>query len=118
MKKIKIILMVFATLFVVNGCEEEDFELTNPSGLSPETYFRTEAQVQSAVNAVYANTQTIGLYTRTLFFAMDIMSREALGIHNWKQIKEFIRNGLLMRATLQSRGIGMPALEESTKQIL
>jgi len=79
MKKIRIILMVFATLFVVNGCEEEDFELSNPSGLSPETYFRTEAQVQSAVNAVYANTQTIGLYTRTLFFAMDIMSREALG---------------------------------------
>ncbi len=79
MKKVKLILMIFATLFVVNGCEEEDFELTNPSGLSPETYFRTEAQVQSAVNAVYANLQTIGLYTRTYFFAMDLMSREALG---------------------------------------
>ncbi|MDT0691157.1 RagB/SusD family nutrient uptake outer membrane protein [Salegentibacter sp. F188] len=79
MKKIKIILMAFVTLFAVNGCDEEDFELTNPSGLSPETYFRTEAQVQSAVNAVYANLQTIGLYTRTYFFAMDIMSREALG---------------------------------------
>ncbi|GHA25699.1 membrane protein [Salinimicrobium marinum] len=79
MKKIKILLMIFVTLFAVNGCDEEDFELTNPSGLSPETYFRTEAQVQSAVNAVYANLQTIGLYTRTYFFAMDLMSREALG---------------------------------------
>ena len=79
MKKLKIILTVFLALFIVNGCDEEDFELTNPSGLSPETYFRTEAQVQSAVNAVYANLQTIGLYTRTYFFAMDLMSREALG---------------------------------------
>ncbi|WP_029033814.1 RagB/SusD family nutrient uptake outer membrane protein [Salinimicrobium terrae] len=79
MKKIKIILTVFLAIFIVNGCNEEDFELTNPSGLSPETYFRTEAQVQSAVNAVYANLQTIGLYTRTYFFAMDLMSREALG---------------------------------------
>ena len=71
--------MTFVALFVVNGCDEEDFELTNPSGLSPETYFRTEAQVQSAVNAVYANLQTMGLYTRTYIFAMDLMSREALG---------------------------------------
>lgn len=79
MKKLKIILTVFVTLFFVNGCDEEEFELTNPSGLSPETYFRTEAQVQSAVNAIYANLQTIGLYTRTYFFAMDLMSREVLG---------------------------------------
>ncbi|MGI0105774.1 RagB/SusD family nutrient uptake outer membrane protein [Salinimicrobium sp. WS361] len=79
MKRIKILLTVFITVFAINGCDEEDLELTNPSGLSPETYFRTEAQVQSAVNAVYANLQTIGLYTRTYFFAMDLMSREALG---------------------------------------
>ncbi|MDT0649399.1 RagB/SusD family nutrient uptake outer membrane protein [Autumnicola edwardsiae] len=79
MKKTKILLMTFITLFVINGCDEEDFELSNPSGLSPETYFRTEAQVQSAVNAVYANMQTMGLYTRTYFFAMDLMSREVVG---------------------------------------
>ncbi|MCX2836597.1 RagB/SusD family nutrient uptake outer membrane protein [Salinimicrobium sp. MT39] len=79
MKKIKIFLTVFITVFAINGCDEGDLELSNPSGLSPETYFRTEAQVQSAVNAVYANLQTIGLYTRTYFFAMDLMSREALG---------------------------------------
>lgn len=79
MKKLKIVFLIFLALLTVNGCDEEDLELTNPSGLSPETYFRTEAQVQSAVNAVYANLQTIGLYTRTYFFAMDLMAREALG---------------------------------------
>ncbi|MDT0687688.1 RagB/SusD family nutrient uptake outer membrane protein [Autumnicola psychrophila] len=79
MKKIKIILMSFVTLFAVNGCDEEDFALSNPSGLSPETYFRTEAQVQSAVNAIYANMQTIGLYTRLYFFEMDNMSHENAG---------------------------------------
>lgn len=79
MKKIRIVLMAFVTLFAVNGCEEEVFELNNPSGLSPETFFRTEAQVQASVNAVYANLQTIGLYTRTYYFALDLMSREALG---------------------------------------
>ena len=79
MKKIRVILMVFVTLVMVNGCDEEDFELTNPSGLSPETFFRTEAQVEASVNAVYANLQTMGLYTRTYFFALDLMSREALG---------------------------------------
>lgn len=71
--------MVFVTLFIVNGCEEEVFELSNPSGLSPETFFKNEAQVQASVNAVYANMQTIGLYTRLYFFALDNMSHENAG---------------------------------------
>lgn len=79
MKKINIILATFLILFIVNGCDEEDFELNNPSGLSPETFFQTEAQVQASVNAIYANLQTIGLYTRLIFFEMDNMSHENAG---------------------------------------
>ncbi|WP_324027771.1 RagB/SusD family nutrient uptake outer membrane protein [Maribacter sp. BPC-D8] len=79
MKTTKIIFSMF-TLFtamvIINGCSENDLELVNPNGLSPETFFKTEAQVQSSVNAVYANLQTRGLYSRHMFFSQDNMSHE------------------------------------------
>lgn len=67
--------MVFG-IFTINSCDTSDLELTNPNTLSPDTFFKTEAQVQSAVNAAYANLQTRGLYARNLAFAMDLMSQD------------------------------------------
>lgn len=79
MKKIKLIALAFIALFTINACDEEEFELSNPSGLSPETFFKNEAQVQASVNAIYANLQTRGLYTRHMFFMMDNMAHENSG---------------------------------------
>ena len=82
MKTTKIIFYFFLiciTTLVINACGEEDLELVNPNGLSPETFFKTEAQVQSAVNAVYSNMQTGGLYSRHMFFSQDNMSHENSG---------------------------------------
>ncbi|MGB3144696.1 MAG: RagB/SusD family nutrient uptake outer membrane protein [Maribacter sp.] len=67
------------SLVVINACSDKDLELVNPNGLSPETFFKTEAQVQSAVNAVYSNMQTGGLYSRHMFFSQDNMSHENAG---------------------------------------
>lgn len=66
-------------IFLINSCDTKDLELTNPNNLSPDTYFKTEAQVQSAVNAAYANLQTQGLYTRHIFFSLDNMAHDNLG---------------------------------------
>ncbi len=55
----------------LNCCDVDKLELVNPNEITPETYFKTEDQVQKAVNAVYATMQTPGLYQRTIFFAMD-----------------------------------------------
>ena len=79
MKKIKLILAFFLCVVSINSCSENDLELTNPNQLSPETFFKNEAQVQASVNAVYANLQTIALYTRHIFFMMDNMGHENSG---------------------------------------
>lgn len=63
----------------MHSCDENDLELTNPNQLSPETFLTTPAQVQSAVNAIYVNLQTRGLYSRHMFFMMDNMSHENAG---------------------------------------
>lgn len=77
MKKSKLILLLFTVLLMVNACDNKDLELTNPEQLSPETFFKTDAQVNAALLASYGNVQTQGLYTRHMFFSMDLMGRDA-----------------------------------------
>lgn len=79
MKKIKYTIVVLALIIASNSCNTNDLELTNPNELLPETFFKTEAQVQASVNAAYANLQTFSLYGRLLFYMMDNMSQETSG---------------------------------------
>jgi len=72
---------VFASiisLLHLNSCDVDKLELINPNELTTETFFKTEAQVQQPVTAVYANLQTDGLYQRTLYYSMDFMAFEQL----------------------------------------
>ncbi|MDW5287212.1 RagB/SusD family nutrient uptake outer membrane protein [Formosa sp. PL04] len=79
MKKYKLIVIVLLGVFSINSCSTEDLQLTNPNQLSPDTFFSNESQVQSAVNAAYANLQPFGVYGRNLFYMMDNMSHENAG---------------------------------------
>lgn len=78
-KNKKFIVVLFSGFFMINSCSDKDLELTNPTQLSSETFFKTEAQVQSSVNAAYANLQTIALYSRYHFFCMDNMGQDNSG---------------------------------------
>jgi len=65
-------------LLFLYSCNVNKLELSNPNELTPGTFFKTEAEVQHSVNAVYANLQTDGLYQRTLYYSMDFMAFEQL----------------------------------------
>lgn len=80
MKTHKIILAFFTmctAMVIVSACSTKDLELINPNQLSPETFFTTQTQVESSVNAVYANLQTQGLFTRFYVYSMDLMGGDA-----------------------------------------
>lgn len=79
MKKYILIIIALFGIILTNSCSEDDLELSNPNQLSPDTFFSNESQVESAVNAAYANLQPIGLYGRLLFYMMDNMSHEQSG---------------------------------------
>ena len=72
-------LVIMAAMVLYNSCKEDDLELVNPNELSPETYFKTPTQVESAVNAVYGSLQTTSLYNRHIWFGNDNMSHENSG---------------------------------------
>ena len=68
--------LVFSVWVLFFCCNPDKLELTNPNQLSPDTYFTTAAQVQSAVNAVYGSLQTTSLYNRHMWYSNDNMSHE------------------------------------------
>ena len=79
MRKINYIIAVLSGIFLINSCDTNDLELTNPNTLSPAAFLKTADQVEAAVNAAYANLQTRGLYGRNYFFALDLMGQDAKG---------------------------------------
>jgi starch-binding outer membrane protein, SusD/RagB family len=76
MKKISFILTILVGILIINSCSDKDLELKDPNSIALDDYFKTEAQVQSAVNAAYANLQTHALYGRLQFYMLDNMSQE------------------------------------------
>lgn len=80
MKTHKIILAFFTmctAMVIISACSTKDLELINPNQLSPETFFTSKAQVESAVNATYANLQTGGMFIRMYVYSMDLMGADA-----------------------------------------
>ena len=68
--------LIFSALVLFFACDADKLELTNPNNLSPDTFFKSAAQVQSAVDAIYGSMQTTGMYNRGMWYGNDNMSHE------------------------------------------
>ena len=68
--------LILSALVLFFSCDANKLELTNPNQLSPDTYFTTPSQVQSAVNAVYGSLQTTGMYNRGMWYSSENMAHE------------------------------------------
>jgi len=73
MKKTSLLTFV-AVFFLFSSCDEEILDKDNPNELSTATFFRTDDQAISAVNAIYAGLQANNLYNREYFFLHDLLS--------------------------------------------
>ncbi|ADV48188.1 RagB/SusD domain-containing protein [Cellulophaga algicola DSM 14237] len=92
MKKYKILFLFLSGVLVINSCNTNDLELSDPNQITPETYFSNETQVQAAVNAAYANLQPGALYGRLMWFMNDNMSQEAVNGGGMEPNKEVFLN--------------------------
>lgn len=95
----------------LSSCDEESLLTeTNPNELSAETFYETQEQAQSALFAVYANLQTIGLYNRRYYFIHDLLSNEAEGMGS-------LEPDLNQFNTYQVTAGGNPTLSENWKAL-
>jgi len=77
MKKFKAIIAgVAVAVGIVISCDESEIEVSNPNQLSSETFFKTSAQLESAVTSCYAYLQDVGNYGRYQFYINDNVGGE------------------------------------------
>ena len=117
MKKYKILFLFLTGVFAINSCSTNDLELSDPNQITPETYFANEAQVQAAVNAAYANLQTVGLYGRLIWYMMDNMSQENADNPQMEPDKRTFKEFTFNSTNEQIKDYWDSCLEVSIKQI-
>ncbi len=76
MTSTRIFLIIGLIIFSIISCNTDDLELSNPNELSAETFFKRPEQLQSAVDAIYANLQTEALFSRVWYYMYDNMGHE------------------------------------------
>ena len=56
------------------GCNEESLNQLNPNAVTTDSYFKTDAQIRSSINGMYAALQSTNLVAREWFFTQDLRS--------------------------------------------
>lgn len=74
MMKRKLILTAIGMFAICFSCKEDILDQQNPNQFLPETYYKNDVQIVSAVNAVYSSLQSIDLFCREYFFVHDLRS--------------------------------------------
>ncbi|MCU4155637.1 RagB/SusD family nutrient uptake outer membrane protein [Carboxylicivirga sp. A043] len=86
MKKILFTIIISSLIF--SSC---DVEVTNPNDLEVKIFWKTEADAQSGLNAVYNMFYKPGLYTRWIWFRTDLTSDEAFSSSPWLELADWTR---------------------------
>lgn len=74
MMKRKLILTAIGMFAICFSCNEDILDQQNPNEFLPETYYKNDVQIVSAVNAVYSSLQSLDLFCREYFFVHDLRS--------------------------------------------
>lgn len=82
MKSTKIFISFAIALAIFISCNESDIDLHNPSQIVVDTYFKSEAQLNSTSAATYAYLQSTGNYARYQFFLNDGLGGELFANSN------------------------------------
>ncbi|MCW3788031.1 RagB/SusD family nutrient uptake outer membrane protein [Plebeiibacterium sediminum] len=84
----KILYTLLLSCLLISSC---DVEVTNPNDLEVKIFWKTEADAQSGLNAVYNMFYKPGLYTRWIWFRYDLASDEAFSSSPWLELADWTR---------------------------
>lgn len=73
------------------GLASCDVSVDNPNTITVATFWKTEADAQKGVNAVYNMFYKPGLYTRWIWFRYDLTSDEGTSSSPWAELKEWTK---------------------------
>jgi hypothetical protein len=70
--KRKLILTLVGTMAFALSCNDNILDQANPNEFTADSFYKTNDQVVSAVNAAYSSLQSLDLFCREYFFLHDM----------------------------------------------
>lgn len=91
MKNIYKILITALLVFNISSCREELLEVQNPNTLTEAEFWLSETDAQLGLNAAYAMFYKPGLWSRWIYFRLDLTSDEGYSISPWIELADWTR---------------------------
>lgn len=91
MKKILLYSTLLGALLFFNSCNEDELNLNSPNALTADQFWKTPSDAEKGVNAVYAMFYKDGLWTRWMYFRMDLTSDEGFSKSPWIELADWTR---------------------------
>jgi len=91
MKKILLIITVICSLLAVVSCQKEELDLTNPNALTTGQFWATPSDAELGVNSIYAMFYKDGLWSRWMYFRLDLTSDEGFSNSPWIELADWTR---------------------------
>nr|WKN34502.1 RagB/SusD family nutrient uptake outer membrane protein [Tunicatimonas sp. TK19036] len=91
MKKILYITTLLISMLTVVSCDEELLEQSNPNTLTKEQFWLTEDDAYEGINSVYTMFYKPGLWSRWIYFRLDLTSDEGFSNSPWVELGDWTR---------------------------
>lgn len=91
MKKIVLITAMIGIFLSFSSCNEEELNLDNPNALTTDQFWVTPNDAELGVNSIYAMFYKDGLWSRWLYFRLDLTSDEGFSQSPWVELADWTR---------------------------
>jgi hypothetical protein len=91
MKKIIFKLFLIIMFLNISACKDDLLEISNPNTLTETEFWLNETDAELGVNAIYAMFYKPGVWSRWIFFRLDLTSDEGYSNSPWPELKDWTR---------------------------
>lgn len=91
MKKIKIAILLALLSTGFSACQDDLLDQPNPNTLTEQQFWKSESDAQQGINAAYAMFYKPGIWSRWMYFRLDLTSDEGFSKSPWIELGDWTR---------------------------
>ena len=91
MKHIQSIIIIMIASMLIASCKKSALDVENPNTLTEDVFWKTESDAQKGLNAAYAMFYKPGLWSRWIYFRLDLTSDEGFSNSPWVELADWTR---------------------------
>ncbi|MBX2924141.1 MAG: RagB/SusD family nutrient uptake outer membrane protein [Chitinophagaceae bacterium] len=85
------IIIIMTASMLIASCKKSALDVENPNTLTEDVFWKTESDAQKGLNAAYAMFYKPGLWSRWIYFRLDLTSDEGFSNSPWVELADWTR---------------------------